>query len=387
MRSTTIKTIAGYQIHPAANIFPLMTGDELTALAEDIQQHGLMHPIILWGDDDGPVLDGRNRLAACKQAKIEPAFETWNFQDNASAERFVVSQNLHRRHLNTGQKAMAAARLANMRQGSRTDLSSNGETSQALAAEMMTVGKRSVERANKILSRGVPKLVQVVDTGQVTVSVAAAVSDLPDDEIETALLRGPVHLKVVARRARIHKQSDNRDRKLKSMAELPKGKYSVVLADPPWRYSFHSEYNNGVEHHYETMSLDAICSVRVQDISAKNCVLFLWATAPLLPEALDVMESWGFTYKTNLIWEKSNNGMGYWCRGKHELLLVGTKGRPPTPRPADRVSSVFHSKTRRHSEKPPEARKIIEQYFPTAKKVELFARKKPVGWSVWGREA
>jgi N6-adenosine-specific RNA methylase IME4 len=386
MRSTKIKTIDGYRIHPVANVFPMMTSDELSALAEDIKEHGLMHPIILWGDD-GPVLDGRNRLTACKQAKVDPVFEIWEFDDDASAERFVVSQNLHRRHLNTGQKAMAAARLANMRQGSRTDLSPKDETSQAEAAEMMTVGKRSVERANKILSRGVPELVHVVDTGQVTVSVAAAVSDLPDDEIEAALKRGPVHLKVVARRALIHKQSDNRDRKLRSMAALPKGKYSVVLADPPWRYSFHSEYNNGVEHHYETMSLESICSMPVQNISAKNCVLFLWATAPLLPEALEVMDSWGFTYKTNMVWVKNQNGMGYWARGKHELLLVGTKGRPPTPRPADRVSSVFHSKTRRHSEKPPEARAIIEQYFPTAKKVELFAREKAAGWSVWGREA
>ena len=171
------------------------------------------------------------------------------------------------------------------------------------------------------------------------------------------------------------------------MAVLPKGKYSVVLADPPWRYSFHSSDNSGVELHYETMNLESICSVPVHEIAAKNCVLFLWATAPLLPEALDVMSSWGFTYKTNLVWVKSQHGMGYWSRGKHELLLVGTKGRPPTPRPADRVASVFRSKSRRHSQKPPEARVIIEKYYPSARKVELFAREKTEGWTVWGREA
>ena len=343
MRRTTPRSIAGYRIHPAANLFPMMTGDDLKALTLDIQQHGLMQPIILW-NDGGPVVDGRNRLAACKRAMVEPAFDIWEFEDDASVERFVVSQNLLRRHLTTSQKAMVAARLANMRQGARNDLSPNGEKlSQATAAEMLVVGKRSVERAQKVISRGVPKLVQAVDDGQVSVSVGAAVSDLQDAEIEAAIERGPVHLKVVARRALITRQSDNRDRKLRSMATLPNGKYSVLLADPPWRYSFHTSHNSGVELHYETMSLESICSVPVQDISAKNCVLFLWATAPLLPQALEVMESWAFTYKSHLVWVKSGNHMGYWSRGKHELLLVGTKGRPPTPRPADRVDSHVQS--------------------------------------------
>lgn len=107
----------------------------------------------------------------------------------------------------------------------------------------------------------------------------------------------------------------------------------MIYADPPWLYN-HAPMggnNRSIERHYPTMSVDAIKNLKVP--SNKNSVLFLWATSPKLKEALDVMQCWGFEYKTNMVWDKKIIGMGYWFRGQHELLLVGVKGKfsPPTP--------------------------------------------------------
>ena len=95
------------------------------------------------------------------------------------------------------------------------------------------------------------------------------------------------------------------------------GKYDVLLADPPWRYKFTKTKSRAFENQYHTMALENI--KRLQVPSEDNAVLFLWATAPKLLEALDVMAAWGFEYKTCAVWDKAKLGMGFWFRGQHEL--------------------------------------------------------------------
>ena len=101
--------------------------------------------------------------------------------------------------------------------------------------------------------------------------------------------------------------------------------YDVIMSDPPWRYDFSNTDNRKIENHYPTMTLEEIKALKVP--SANNSVCYMWATAPKLLEALDVLSAWGFTYKSQMAWDKEIMGMGYWFRGQHELLLVGTKGK------------------------------------------------------------
>ncbi len=161
-------------------------------------------------------------------------------------------------------------------------------------------------------------------------------------------------------------------------------KYSVVYADPPWRYTFSKSHSRKVENQYQTLSPPEI--ILLSPPTAKKSVLYLWATAPKLKEALHIMEAWGFEYKTHSIWDKEIMGMGYWFRGQHELLLVGTKGSFSPPEPALRVSSVVRIRRGTHSRKPTKIRDLLVKWFPTALRLEMFAREPAEGWDSWGLE-
>lgn len=166
---------------------------------------------------------------------------------------------------------------------------------------------------------------------------------------------------------------------------IPTGKYEVIYADPPWRYDFSETKVRDIENQYPTMDLESIKALKIP--SSDNSVLFLWATAPKLPEAFEVMEAWGFSYKTCSVWDKEKIGMGYWFRGQHELLLVGTKGQVSPPPPQARESSVYRETRGEHSAKPKRYYEMIESMFPGKAYLELFARSKHSDdWEVWGNQ-
>lgn len=140
------------------------------------------------------------------------------------------------------------------------------------------------------------------------------------------------------------------------------------------------------------MSVKDICGLKVEEIAAKDCVLFLWATFPQLPEALRVIKAWGFQYKTvAFLWLKQNKsgkgwffGLGFWTRGNAEICLLATKGKPH--RNSNRVHQFLISPIRGHSQKPEEAREKIVELMGDLPRVELFAREKTEGWDAWGNE-
>lgn len=161
-------------------------------------------------------------------------------------------------------------------------------------------------------------------------------------------------------------------------------KYQILYSDPPWRYEFSPSKNRAVENHYPTMLLEDIKNIKIP--SDDNCILYLWATAPKLEEAIEVMNAWGFKYRTCLVWDKKMFGLGRWFRGQHELLLLGLKGKMRTPLPAQRISSVYSERRTKHSKKPDFIRDQIMEWYPQFSKLEMFAREKTEGWDVWGNE-
>jgi N6-adenosine-specific RNA methylase IME4 len=164
--------------------------------------------------------------------------------------------------------------------------------------------------------------------------------------------------------------------------------YGVIYADPSWRFEPWSRttgMDRAPENHYGSMPLDEIKAIPVP--VAPDSALFLWATQPMLPQALEVMAAWGFTYVSHWVWEKDRIGLGYWSRNVHELLLIGTRGDVPAPLPGQQLESIIQAPRGEHSAKPEVFARIIEQMFPDVPKLEMFARSRREGWDVWGNEA
>lgn len=174
--------------------------------------------------------------------------------------------------------------------------------------------------------------------------------------------------------------------------DFPNKKYKVIYADPPWRYQDRTPPQGGAESHYPTMKIEDICAMPIADLADDNCVLFMWATYPLLPEAIQTLKAWGFTYKSvAFTWIKQNKsgngwffGLGRWTRGNPEICLIGVKGKPS--RISASVANLTIAPLSRHSEKPAIIRDKIVELMGDVPRIELFARKTAEGWDSWGNE-
>ncbi len=173
--------------HPIADLFPLLAGADLDALADDIRDNGLLHPIVRHG---GKILDGRNRFRACGLAGVEPRFVDFDGPDPLA---FVVSANLHRRHLNESQRGMVAAKVATMTRGRQPIETNVGiptfapPVSQTQAAALLNVSRDTVIRATNVMKKGGPRLRKAVEDGEVKLHTASRLADLPNDQQEEAL--------------------------------------------------------------------------------------------------------------------------------------------------------------------------------------------------------
>jgi ParB-like chromosome segregation protein Spo0J len=176
------------QFHPASELFPLLDDQGLEDLAQDIKTNGLQQSILL--HPDGSILDGRNRFLACQRINHQPGYRTWNGE--GSEEAFVVSLNLHRRHLTESQRAMIAARIAKLKKGANQHTSKD-VPSQEKAAELCDVGVASVQRARQVQEKGVPELVKAVDDGELPVTAAAEAVEVSPEVQRAIVARKALH--------------------------------------------------------------------------------------------------------------------------------------------------------------------------------------------------
>lgn len=194
----------------------------------------------------------------------------------------------------------------------------------------------------------------------------------------------------------------------------PAGGFGLIMADPPWSYEMRSDkgYAKAPEAHYRTMPLAEIAALPVEALAAPDCLLWLWAVNPKLPEALEVVSAWGFTFKTAGTWVKRTArgrdafGTGYILRSASEPFLIATRGKPKTTRATRSMIPTYdqgrqpvsdggdwpigtitiEALAREHSRKPDEAFRAAEQLMPEARRLELFSRQRREGWTVWGNE-
>jgi len=368
--------------HPLADLLPLIGGVEFDRLVDDIAKHGLLNPITLYQDQ---ILEGRNRVRACRAAGVEPRYVEFEGRDPAA---FVFSQNLARRHLGPSERAMVAARMAKLRWGQRSDRV-EGQICLSKAAQLLRVSERSVKSARVVLDHGIPELREAVDHGRLAVHDAEKAARLPG-EAQTQFLEASASGKTFSAWQTNYGRKERAAELEGTTRALPVGEkqWPVILVDPPWDYEISAlgrEHSHPAQH-YRVMSLAEICALPVADLAAESCVLFLWTTAPCLEQAFEMIRAWGFEYKTNLAWDKEIMGMGHWVRVQHEHLLIASKGTPPLPPTESVPASVMRERRREHSRKPEASYRIIEAMYPALPKIELFARQARPGWDAWGNE-
>lgn len=377
------------KFHPLSELFPLMQGREFDELVADIKAHGLREPITTL---DGMILDGRNRWRACEAAGAEPRTCEYHGEDPLG---WVISLNLHRRHLDESQRAMVAAKIATLPKGANQHTAPANLPTQPEAAALLNVSERTVRSARRVLDRGSGELVSAVESGRVSVSAAADVTEFPKPRQSEIVARGEREILQAAKQIRSQRAETLREERVQKIAAMADPspaldtvqRYPVIYADPPWRYEHAESVTREIENHYPTMTLDDICAMPVAALATDDAALFLWATSPKLAEALRVVEAWGFSYRTCAVWHKPQIGMGYYFRQQHELLLIATRGDMPAPPPAARPGSVVTVDRGRHSTKPAEFAEIIERMYPTLPRIELFCRSPRAGWAVWGNQS
>lgn len=373
--------------HPLANIFPLIEGDEFDKLVASIRDNGLRDPIVL---HDGLVLDGRNRQRACEEAGVDCVYLP--LPADADPLAFVIDKNLRRRHLDESQRAFAAAKLANLTEGRPSETAQNCAISQEDAASLLNVSRRSVQHAVTVHRKAAPEIQRAVERGQLPVSSAAKAANF-DHEMQRNIAaeaeagRANVVRNVIKQETRSDREADLG----RKITALPQKKYGVILADPEWRFepwSRDTGMDRAADNHYPTSCTEVIAARDVASIAADDSTLWLWATVPMLPHALLVMGAWGFDYRSHFIWAKDRIGTGYWNRNKHELLLLGVRGKPPAPAHGTQWESLIYAEVAEHSAKPEHFLELIEFYFPSLPKIEL-NRRGPArpGWDAWGNEA
>ena len=367
MQELTIKKEFKDLIHP-------LSQEENAFLEKDILNKGCLDALKTW---NGYLIDGHHRYEICQRHEVSFKQEELSFEDEEGVKVWMIDNQMGRRNITDAAKIKYGLL--------RSDIEKDR------AKKRMLAGKKAEGDPSENLREGSGKVTAIVGkaagVSDRTVEKFKFIQEKAPKEVVKALCEGtPVDGKKLSI-DKVYRDVQRLEKKetLKT-TEFPKGSYRVVYADPPWSYdNSRAEGQGDVKDQYPTMSLEAICDLPVKDITDENAVLFLWVTVPLIQQGLKVVEAWGFDYKTHMVWDKVRPFFGNYFAVGHEILLLGTKGSC-TPDSQERPNSVLRVAKGRHSEKPEEARKLIETLYKYGNKVELFARKQTEGWDVYGNE-
>lgn len=237
--------------------------------------------------------------------------------------------------------------------------------------------------------RAIGKLPASRRRDDVEFSTHFVVAGLPPDEQEMWLERAASH-GWSERDLRLQVRAARRIKIVEGQAVL-EGMYRVIYSDNPWKYGDRPPSGVGQAEHYPGMDIEEQCRLPVASHALPDSVLFMWCTAPIIlqnPGPREVAEAWGFTYKQQWIWDKVDGNYGHYSTGNHEILTIWTRGSCLPDNPDDLPDSVVTvRKSRQHSAKPEEFRKLIEKHWTRGPYLELFGRDKVDGWSVFGNDA
>lgn len=375
------------QNHEYADLFPLVTGTDFEELKADISGKGLLEPIWIY---EGKILDGRNRYRACLETETKHKTQEYTGDDPLG---FVISLNLKRRHLSESQRAMVAAKLANMPSGYRSDSPPENlpkVISQAQAAEMLNISDRSLRTAKKVEQNAVPTLIDKVQQGAISVSLAADLSELPKDRQTEIVAMSDKEILQAAKDIRTNKAEERKKQNEELRRNTPKpeftGAYDVIVIDPPWdmKKIERDVRPNQVDFDYPTMTEPELAELNLP--FSENSHVFMWTTHKFLPMGLRLFDAWGVRYVLTMVWHK-NGGFQpiglpqYNC----EFILYGKVGSPSFI-DTKSFNACFNAPRGAHSEKPEEFYELLRR-VTDGYRIDIFNRRSIAGFDTWGNES
>lgn len=372
-------------------LIPPLSKEEYEQLETNCLNEGIREAILTW---NGVIIDGHNRYEIAKRWNLDYQTKSKHFKDENEVREWMILNQFGRRNLSNYQRSVLALELEEVfREKAKESYKEN-------------VGRpsKSSQKSDTIKVDTKKEVAKVANVSHDTIAKVKTIEAKAPEEVKAKLATGEVSINQVYQEIKKEEKKEKLEQKKQEYEEKittvsdnefkvnifeTEEKFRIIYADPAWSYNDKQDTPNlgGAAKHYDTMSVKQICELPVKEISEKDSVLFLWVTSPLLEDAFEVINSWGFKYKTSFIWDKVKHNMGHYNSVRHEILLIATKGScvPDNKKLYDSVQSIERNDN--HSEKPIEFLNIIDDLYTYGNKLEMFCRKiKKANWYGWGNE-
>jgi len=377
------------------DIFNPLTAEELNLLTQSILAEGVRDPIVTW---NGYIIDGRHRYQIATENGIDFDIVEMEFASREDAINWMINNQLGKRNLSEGDKRdLRGKRYNSEKKEHGGDRKSKGHsvtlisTSEKLA-DQFDVNERTIKRDGEF-SEAVDTIVENTGIARHEARNIGTAKDIhaiarmePEKQREFAEQRATGEVKDYKEYESKQKQAERKqeiDRQVQQEVAMPSGDYSCVVIDPPWNYGTgYDPDGRRVANPYPEMTLEQIAQL---DIRAKqDSIIFLWTTHKFIWDAKALLEQWGFAYRSMIVWDKEQMGMGDLFRMQCEFCLVGIKGKPLLDNPHN-LRDIIRESRREHSRKPEAFYEMVETLCPY-KKIEYFAREQREGYEVYGND-
>jgi len=372
------------------NLIPPLDKDEFDRLTKSIIDEGCRDPLII---SDGEIIDGHNRYAICTKHNVSFKTKKKIFKDDNEKIIWIINNQLARRNISKYDRTRLALKQENIfsKQTKEKMKLSGGRGKKGVQISAPLNSQRKLATDKKVKTRD--KIAKVAKVSHDTVAKVKVIEKEADAKIKKQLSEQKTTINKVYKDIVKKKKREDIGKNNKKVP-LPKKKYGIIYADPPWNFKHYSDKgrDRSPANYYRLQDLEDLKRIPIQDLADDNCILFMWVTHPFLEKSMDVIKAWGFKYKTaGFTWIKENKksdswfwGMGYWTRANSELCLIATKGSPQ--RKSSSVHELICTRIEKHSKKPDIVKDKIVELMGDIPRIELFARTKTKGWDVWGDE-
>lgn len=369
-------------------LIPPLSDEEYKQLESNCLSEGIRDPLVVW---NGILVDGHNRYAIAQKYDLDYAVIEKEFKDENDVIIWMVNNQLGRRNISNYWRSLFALKLEDIYKEKAKEKEHQRKTSSQKSdesipeistkkelAKIANVSHDTIMRVKKIEATASPELIEAVRSGEKSIN-----------EVYKEIQKEEKKEELAEKQKEYENRIKNNDTTQSINIHTTDKKFRVIYADPAWSYNDKQDTPNlgGAVKHYDTMATKDICNLPINSITEKDAVLFLWVTSPLLPDGLEVIKAWGFTYKSCFVWDKIGHVMGHYNSVRHEFLFIATKGSctPDVKKLHDSVISI--EKSNKHSEKPKEFINIIDELYPIGERIELFCRNNDdKKWHVWGNE-